>query len=119
VPRRVTYSDSCHLRHAQKVVRQPRELLRLIPGLELVELRQPDRCCGSAGVYNLQQWRTAEAVLDAKMADIDQTAADTVVVTNTGCYMQHVYGAQRSHNPPRVVHLVELLDESYRAEEER
>jgi glycolate oxidase iron-sulfur subunit len=110
---RVVYSDSCHLRHAQKVARQPRDLLRMIPGLELAELEKPDRCCGSAGVYNIQQWETAEAVLDAKMADIDQTGAEIVVVANTGCYMQHVYGAQRSRNHPRVAHLVELLEESY------
>jgi glycolate oxidase iron-sulfur subunit len=110
---RVTYSDSCHLRHAQKISRQPRDLLHMIPGLELVELEKPDRCCGSAGVYNIQQWQTAETVLDAKMADIDGTDAEVVVVANTGCYMQHVYGAQRSRNHPRVAHLVELLEESY------
>jgi len=113
VSRRVAYSDSCHLRHVQKITRQPRDLLRLIPGLQLVELEKPDRCCGSAGVYNIQQWQTAEVVLDAKMADIDSATADVVVVANTGCYMQHVYGIQRSQNRPRVVHVVELLEESY------
>jgi len=110
---RATYSDSCHLRHAQKITRQPRDLLRMIPGLELVELEKPDHCCGSAGVYNIQQWQTAEAVLDAKMADVDATEADVVVVANTGCYLQHVYGAQRSRKQLRVAHLVELLEESY------
>lgn len=117
LPRRVTYSDSCHLRHAQKVVRQPRELLRMIPGLELVELSKPDRCCGSAGVYNITQWETAEAVLAEKMADIQQTGADTVVATNTGCYLQLVYGAAHSSQPLQVTHLVNLLDESYRVAE--
>jgi glycolate oxidase iron-sulfur subunit len=114
VDRRVTYSDSCHLRHAQKVVKQPRDLLRMIPGLELVELEKPDRCCGSAGIYNILQWETANAILAEKMADIDQTDAETVVTTNTGCYMQLVYGASDLEKPLQVVHLVNLLDESYR-----
>lgn len=119
VHRRVTYSDSCHLRHAQKVVRQPRDLLRMVPGLELIELEKPDRCCGSAGVYNILQWQTAEAVLGEKMADIHQTGADTVVATNTGCYLQLVYGSSYSQERPQVVHLVNLLDESYQVAQPR
>jgi len=113
VPLRVTYSDSCHLRHAQKIVRQPRELLRIIPGLELVELRQPDRCCGSAGVYNIVHHETADQVLDAKMADIAATGASVIVASNTGCHMQLVAGARRAGLDARVMHVVELLDMSY------
>ena len=112
---RATYADSCHLRHAQKVVRQPRSLLQAIPGLELVELKRADQCCGSAGVYNIVQTETANAVLDNKMADIAATSADTIVTTNTGCYMQLLYGVRRAGLKARVVHLVELLDESYAA----
>lgn len=118
IQRRVTYSDSCHLRHAQKILRQPRDLLRMIPGLELVELEKPDRCCGSAGIYNILQWETANAILEEKIADINQTGAETVVATNTGCYLQLVYGASQQDKPLKVVHLVELLDESYRVAEE-
>jgi len=117
--RRVTYADSCHLRHAQKVVRQPRDLLRLIPGLELVELERTDRCCGSAGVYNILQPQTAQAVLAEKMADIARTGAGVVVATNTGCHFQLLSGARQSASPLQVVHLVELLDESYRLAEEQ
>ncbi len=113
---RATYADSCHLRHAQKVVRQPRSLLQAIPGLELVELKRPDQCCGSAGVYNIVQIDAAQAVLDNKMADIAATSADTIVTTNTGCYMQLLYGVRRAGLKARVVHLVELLDQSYAAE---
>ncbi len=112
---RATYADSCHLRHAQKIVRQPRSLLQAIPGLELVELKRPDHCCGSAGVYNIMQVDTANAVLDNKMADIATTDADTIVTTNTGCYMQLLYGVRRAGLKARVVHLVELLDRSYEA----
>jgi len=114
---RVTYVDSCHLRHAQKIVHQPRRLLQAIPGLELVELRQPDWCCGSAGVYNILQVETANAVLDAKMDDVAATGAEVVVVTNTGCYLQLRRGTHRAGLNARVVHLVELLDESYATEE--
>jgi glycolate oxidase iron-sulfur subunit len=113
VPLKVTYSDSCHLRHAQKVVRQPRALLKLIPGLELVELRQPDRCCGSAGVYNIVHSETADQVLDAKMADIAATGASVIVASNTGCHMQLVAGARRAGLNAKVMHVVELLDMSY------
>lgn len=112
---RVTYSDSCHLRHVQKVINQPRDLLRQVPGIELVELNKPDRCCGSAGVYNIVQAETANAILDEKMADIVSTGADTIVTTNTGCHLQLIYGVRRSGLNMRVVHLVELLDQSYEA----
>ncbi len=110
---RATYSDSCHLRHAQKVVKQPRALLKLIPGLELVELRQPDRCCGSAGVYNIVQAETAEQVLDAKMADIAATGSEVIVTTNTGCHMQLIAGVRKAGLNARVMHVVELLDMAY------
>ncbi len=110
---RATYSDSCHLRHAQKVVKQPRALLKLIPGLELVELRQPDRCCGSAGVYNIVHSETADQVLDAKMADIAATGAEVIVATNTGCHMQLIAGVRQTGLNARVMHVVELLDMAY------
>ncbi len=113
VPLKVTYSDSCHLRHAQKIVKQPRALLRMIPGLELVELKQPDRCCGSAGVYNIVHSETADQVLDAKMTDIAATGASVIVATNTGCHMQLVAGVRRAGLSAKVMHVVELLDMSY------
>lgn len=118
LPLRATYSDSCHLRHGQKVVDPPRQLLKLVPGLELVELAAPERCCGSAGVYNLAQVDTANAVLDAKMADIAATGAELIVTSNTGCHMQLVAGVRRAHLKARVLHVVEVLDESYRNSEQ-
>jgi glycolate oxidase iron-sulfur subunit len=110
---RVTYVESCHLRHGQKVVRQPRQLLNAIPGVELIELKQPDMCCGSAGVYNITQPDTANQVLDFKLADVAQTKATTVVTTNTGCHMQMIYGVRKANIDAEVIHLVELLDRSY------
>jgi glycolate oxidase iron-sulfur subunit len=99
-------------------VKQPRDLLHMIPGLQLIELDRADRCCGSAGIYNILQWKTAEAVLAEKMTDIVQTQAEIVVATNTGCYLQLVYGAWQQDKPLQVVHLVDLLDESYRIAEQ-
>ncbi len=110
---RATYSDSCHLRHAQKVVKQPRALLKLIPGLELVELRLPDRCCGSAGVYNIMHAETADQVLDVKMSDIAATGAEVIVTTNTGCHMQLIAGVRKAGLNAQVMHVVELLDKAY------
>jgi glycolate oxidase iron-sulfur subunit len=111
---RATYSDSCHLRHGQKIVKQPRFLLRQVPGLELVELKLPDRCCGSAGVYNITQIDTANQVLDAKLADIAATKAEVIVVSNTGCQMQLIAGARRAGLKAEVLHVVEVIDRSYR-----
>jgi len=113
---RVTYVDSCHLRHAQKVVRQPRQLLKAIPGVTLIDLQKPDMCCGSAGVYNIMQAETAEQVLDAKMTDVAGTGANVIVTTNTGCHMQILRGVREKGLNAEVVHFVELLERSYRAE---
>lgn len=113
---RATYVDSCHLRHGQRVARQPRDLLRAIPGLELVELRQPDRCCGSAGVYNIAQPAIADQVLDAKMADVCATGATIIVASNTGCHLQLIAGVRKAGINARVMHVVEVLEESYRNE---
>lgn len=113
---RATYSDSCHLRHGQGVVDQPRDLLRAIPGLELVDLKHPERCCGSAGIYNIVQSETASAVLDTKMEDVAATGAELVVTSNTGCHMQLVAGVRRAGMKAHVMHVAEVLDLAYQAD---
>jgi glycolate oxidase iron-sulfur subunit len=113
VQARVTYVDSCHLRHGQKISKQPRALLRSIPGLELIELSQPDMCCGSAGIYNLLQPAMANEVLDRKLADVRSTNAGIIVTANTGCYMQMVYGVKRAGLNATVMHVVEVLERAY------
>lgn len=113
LPVRVAYVDSCHLRHGQKVIRQPRQLLQAIPGLTLVELQQPELCCGSAGVYNITQAATAEQVLDAKMVDISAAGVQIVATANTGCHMQMIHGVAKAKLCAEVVHVVELLERSY------
>lgn len=110
---RAAYADSCHLRHAQRIVKEPRSLLERIPGLKLVELARPEHCCGSAGVYNISQGQTADKLLDRKMADLAATGPDLIVTTNPGCHLQLLAGARRDGLDAEVVHLVQLLDRSY------
>ncbi len=115
---RVTYQDSCHLVHAQKVRSAPRALLRAIPGLDLVEMEAADRCCGSAGVYSFAQREMSLRLLDDKMRDVASTRAPVIATANPGCMMQLEAGLRRHGLPGRVGHVIELLDEAYRAEGE-
>jgi glycolate oxidase iron-sulfur subunit len=111
---RAVYIDSCHLRHGQRVARQPRDLLRQVLGLELVELQRPDRCCGSAGVYNITHPDAAQAILDDKMADVKAANPNLVIVSNTGCHFQMIAGVRQAGLDARVLHVAEVLDEAYR-----
>ena len=109
-----TYHESCHLCHGQKVSAQPRQLLRAIPGVKLVELPEANWCCGSAGVYNLTQPEMAGELLERKMKHIRSTKCEVVATGNPGCLLQIVNGAKKDGLPLRVVHPVTLLAEAYR-----
>jgi glycolate oxidase iron-sulfur subunit len=111
---RVAYQDACHLLHAQRVGRQPRDLLRAIPGLELVEMADPDRCCGSAGLYNLTEPELAARFGAQKAANVDATGADLVVSGNLGCLIQLRAALAQRGSRARAVHLADLLDRAYR-----
>jgi glycolate oxidase iron-sulfur subunit len=115
-PRRVTYHESCHLAHGQKITQQPRSLLCQIPGLELIELPESNWCCGSAGIYNLTQPQMAQALLDRKLDHLESTGTSTVATANPGCHLQLTVGAQQRKRPLRVAHPVSLLAEAYRQE---
>ena len=112
---RATYQDPCHLGHAQRIRSAPRKLLAAVPGLELVELKESEICCGSAGIYNVAHNEMAERLLAAKMQRIDETGAEVILTANPGCLLQLRAGAARGAHPRRVLHVVELLDEAYRA----
>jgi glycolate oxidase iron-sulfur subunit len=112
LPLTVTYHDACHLAHGQQVRREPRELLRRIPGLRLVELTDSDLCCGSAGVYNILEPDMANRLLDLKLARIRETGATTVVAGNPGCLMQIAKGARAAGLELEIVHPVTLLARS-------
>jgi glycolate oxidase iron-sulfur subunit len=107
---RVTYQDSCHLLHGQKVGEAPRALIRAVPGVELVEMPLADHCCGSAGVYNVTQTKTALELLAEKMKHAAGTGAQAMVTANPGCLLQLRAGATLHRTGQEVLHVVELLD---------
>jgi glycolate oxidase iron-sulfur subunit len=113
--RTVTYHDACHLFHGQKVKQQPRELLNAIPGLTLVNLKEAEWCCGSAGIYNITNQEMASRLLERKMNNIIATGASMIATGNPGCMMQITLGAKARGTELEVVHPVQLLDEAYQA----
>ncbi len=112
----VTYQDSCHLAHGQKVRTAPRKLLASIPGLNFREMPLADVCCGSAGIYNVVQNEMAMQILEKKMTSVNSTGAQVIATANPGCLLQLRAGAALHGHGQRVVHVVELLDEAYRRE---
>ena len=107
---RVTYQDSCHLLHGQKVREAPRKLLRAIPNLDFVELPYSEICCGSAGTYNVTQTEASLELLAEKMCHLQSTGAQTIVTANPGCILQLRAGAALHQTKQNVLHVVELLD---------
>jgi glycolate oxidase iron-sulfur subunit len=112
----VTYHEACHLCHGQKITRQPREILRAIPGLKLVELPESMWCCGSAGIYNIIQPEMANDLLVRKVNHIKSTGALTVATGNPGCLLHILNGLRSAGLTIRAVHPITLLAEAYRAE---
>ena len=115
LPLTVTYQDSCHLAHGQKIRSAPRKLLNSIPGLELLEMQMSDLCCGSAGIYNVVHTGMAMSLLKKKMENVNATGAPVIAASNPGCMLQLRAGVQKFGNGQRIAHVVEILDEAYRA----
>jgi glycolate oxidase iron-sulfur subunit len=114
LPYKVTYQDSCHLAHGQKIKSAPRALLKAIPGLTFKEMPMSDLCCGSAGIYNVVQNEMSMAVLERKMGYVNSVAPDVIATANPGCMLQLKAGAEIHGKGQPVKHVVELLDEAYR-----
>jgi glycolate oxidase iron-sulfur subunit len=110
VSARVTYQDSCHLLHGQKIHEAPRQLLREIPGAEFVELPFADICCGSAGVYNVTETKASLDLLTEKMACAKTTNAQIIATANPGCLLQLRAGVKIHRTGQEVLHVIELLD---------
>jgi len=110
---RVTYQDACHLAHAQRIRKQPRDLIRAIPGVELVEMRHPEICCGAAGLYSTLEPSMSTRILREKTDDLLSTRAEIVVTANPGCQMQLSAGIRSRGSAMRVEHVAELLVRSY------
>ena len=112
---RIAYHDACHLRHAQGIHQQPRELLAGIPGLEVAEIAESSLCCGSAGVYNLLNPEPAQELGDRKVEHLLAANAAAVVSANPGCLLQLMSGLRRRGQARLpAFHMVELLDASIR-----
>ena len=109
--KRVTYQDSCHLLHGQKVREAPRRLLKAVPGIQFVELPNSDICCGSAGVYNITQTEASMELLNEKMKYAAGTGAEVIVTANPGCLLQMRAGAEIHKTGQKVLHVMEVLDQ--------
>lgn len=116
IPFTVAYDAPCHLQHAQRITDAPIAVLEAIPGVQLVPLDESDQCCGSAGIYNLIEPETSDAVLGRKLDRIDASGAALVATGNPGCLMQIGAGLLRADMRARVVHPIDLLDASYAAD---
>jgi glycolate oxidase iron-sulfur subunit len=114
LPLTVTYQDSCHLAHGQKIRSAPRKLLASIPGLELREMPLSDLCCGSAGIYNVVHTGMAMSLLKKKMDSVNSTGAPVIAASNPGCILQLRAGVKKFGQGQRVAHVMEILDEAYR-----
>ena len=113
VKARVTYQDACHLAHAQRIKKQPRELIRSVPGVELVEMRHAEICCGAAGLYSTLEPEMSRRILEEKLDDLATTSADVVVMGNPGCQMQIASGLRSRGSRMRVEHIAELVVRAY------
>ena len=114
LPLRVAYHDACHLAHAQGVRQPPRDLLRSIPGVEILPFAEQDICCGSAGIYNLVEPEAARALGDRKAAHLEAVKPDLIATANPGCTLQMSAAAVRRGQPRPIRHPIEILDASIR-----
>ncbi len=109
----IAVHDACHLAHAQKVRSAPRVLLRALPGATVVDLANSDRCCGSAGIYNLLQPDMAARLLEQKMDTVEASGAPVIAVGNAGCLLQMEWGARQRGLAASMRHPVEILARAY------
>ena len=114
LPVTAAYHDACHLAHAQRITRQPRDLLRAIPGLTLVEVPDAGTCCGSAGVYNLLQPAAASELGARKAESVQSTGAPLLISANPGCSLQIAFALAERGQDIAVAHTAEVLDASIR-----
>jgi glycolate oxidase iron-sulfur subunit len=113
---RATYHDACHLRHAQKIATPPRQLLEMIPGLELVPLPESELCCGAAGSYNLTQPEMSQQLGDRKCANIRSVKPEAVLMGNVGCQLQIAKNLRNTDPNIWVAHTIDALWASYNGE---
>ncbi len=113
---KVTYHDACHLAHAQRITKAPRELVKAVAGSNFVELPEADLCCGSAGTYNLTEPEMAERLQARKVENILKTGVQIVVTSNPGCMLQIQAGLRKAGVAVEVMHLADFLDRATKTE---
>jgi glycolate oxidase iron-sulfur subunit len=107
---RVTYHDPCHLRRKLGIFKEPRDLLQSTPGLEYVEMRDANRCCGQGGSFNVANYDLSLKILDRKTSAIEESGADIVTTTCSGCLLQLMDGIHQAGLKKEVLHLVEMVN---------
>ncbi len=95
-----------------KIFQEPRKLLKSIPGVELVEMKQPNRCCGMAGSFNMVYYDLSRKILRHKLDDIEATGADAVVTNCMGCLIQLKDGIHQRKMKTKALHLTEILEKA-------
>nr|WP_240041078.1 (Fe-S)-binding protein [Paenibacillus ginsengarvi] len=110
-PFTITYQDSCHLRNVMRSSNAPRNLMKRVANVKFVELQGADRCCGSAGIYNIVQTEMANQILEHKMEHVKETNAHVLITSNPGCLLQMKLGIEREHMSDKMeaVHIVDFL----------
>ncbi|MCD6511698.1 MAG: 4Fe-4S dicluster domain-containing protein [Thaumarchaeota archaeon] len=114
VEMKVTLQDTCHLVNVQKISHAPRFLLKAIPGLEFVEMKDPAKCCGSGGNYYMFNYDISKWMLDRKIKYASDTGADALVTVNAPCYIQLRLGLLTNKSKMKLLHIIELLDMAYK-----
>ncbi len=112
LPMKVTYHDPCHIAHCQGIRKEPRDLLKLVPGLEYQELESADACCGSAGTYNINRPEMSDRILKRKLDTVRDSGAQILVTSNPGCLLQLKKGLADHLPHVKIMHLTEILARS-------
>lgn len=109
LPIKVTYHDACHIAHCQGIRKEPRDLIKMIPEIDYIELESADACCGSAGTYNIAQPEMSDRILKRKLDTIEKTGAELLITSNPGCLLQLKKGLTESLPSVTIAHVTELL----------
>lgn len=112
VNKSVTYHEPCHLCHAQGISKQPRELIKSIPGVDFREMKEASWCCGSAATFSLKFTDESQQILNRKLTNVKNTGAEVLVTANPGCHLQLAWGLREAKMPQPVWHLMELLGQA-------
>ena len=112
-PITVTYHDSCHLSKALKITKEPRELLKRIPGVTFVEMDDADKCCGGSGTFPMSHYDLSMKILDRKVTSIAKSGAGIVAAACPGCITQIGFGVKEKKMDVRVMHPLEIMAEMF------